>query len=164
MHVPIDSSTHYPAFQTVGLHCQTPTLTHCVPCREAVCTIFMMVFGMTRPGGELMTYRVRKINCYRYSYHITWITINGRKEWKFINNKIYEPPPGIIASLVSESPILALDAENITQTTRNGYLQGTELGTGLYILKRPTHLNMHRKKGYLTTSLPGTYTSSCIRA
>ena len=25
----------------------------------AVCTIFMMVFGMTRPGGELTTYRVR---------------------------------------------------------------------------------------------------------
>ena len=59
MHFPIDSSTHYPAFHTVGLHYQTPTLTHCVPCREAVCTIFMMVFGMTRPGGELTTYRVR---------------------------------------------------------------------------------------------------------
>ena len=43
----------------VGLHCQTPTLAHCVPCREAVYTIFMMVFGMTRPGGELTTYRVR---------------------------------------------------------------------------------------------------------
>ena len=42
----------------VGLHCQTPTLTHCVPW-EAVCPIFMMVFGMTRPGGELTTYRVR---------------------------------------------------------------------------------------------------------
>ena len=27
-----------------------------VSCREAVCTIFMMVFGMTRPGGELTTY------------------------------------------------------------------------------------------------------------
>ena len=54
--IPIDSSTHYPAFWTVGLHCQTP---HCVPCREAVCTIFMMFFGMTRPGGELTTYRTR---------------------------------------------------------------------------------------------------------
>ena len=31
----------------------------CVPCREAVCTIFMMVFGMTRLGGELTTYRAR---------------------------------------------------------------------------------------------------------
>ena len=59
MHVPIDSSTHYSAFQTVGLHCQTPTLAHCVPCREAVCTIFMMVFGMSRLGGELTTYRRR---------------------------------------------------------------------------------------------------------
>ena len=28
-------------------------------CREAVCTIFMMVFGMTRPRGELTTYRAR---------------------------------------------------------------------------------------------------------
>ena len=31
----------------------------CMPCREAVCTIFMMVFGMTRPRGELTTYRAR---------------------------------------------------------------------------------------------------------
>ena len=28
VHVPIDNSKHYPAFQTVRLHCQTPTLTH----------------------------------------------------------------------------------------------------------------------------------------
>ena len=59
MHVLIDSSTHYPAFYTVGLHCQTPTLTHACLCREAVCTIFMMVFGMTRPGRETTTYRAR---------------------------------------------------------------------------------------------------------
>ena len=44
---------------TEPLHCQTPTLTYCVPCREAVCTIFMMVFGMTGLGGELTTYRAR---------------------------------------------------------------------------------------------------------
>ena len=31
----------------------------CVQCREAVCTIFMMVFGMTLPGQEPTTYRVR---------------------------------------------------------------------------------------------------------
>ena len=31
---------------------------HACLCREAVCTIFMMVFGMTRPRGELTTYRV----------------------------------------------------------------------------------------------------------
>ena len=30
-----------------------------MPCREAVCTIFMMVFGMTRQRGELTTYRAR---------------------------------------------------------------------------------------------------------
>ena len=30
-----------------------------MPRREAVCTIFMMVFGMTRPRGELTTYRAR---------------------------------------------------------------------------------------------------------
>ena len=34
--VPIDYSTRYPAFYTVELHFQTPTLTHRVPCREAV--------------------------------------------------------------------------------------------------------------------------------
>ena len=27
-------------YKTVGLHCQTPTLTHACPCREAVCSIF----------------------------------------------------------------------------------------------------------------------------
>ena len=27
--------------------------------QEAVCTIFMMVFGMTRMGGKLTTHRVR---------------------------------------------------------------------------------------------------------
>ena len=31
----------------------------CVPCREAVCTIFMMVFGMTRSEHEPVTYRMR---------------------------------------------------------------------------------------------------------
>ena len=30
-----------------------------MPCREVVCTIFMMVFGMTRPRGELTTYCAR---------------------------------------------------------------------------------------------------------
>ena len=44
---------------SVCVYCLTPTLTHCVPCREAVCTIFIMVFGMTRSAGELTTYRVR---------------------------------------------------------------------------------------------------------
>ena len=34
-------------------------LMHCVPCREADCTMFMMVFGITRPRGELTTYRAR---------------------------------------------------------------------------------------------------------
>ena len=36
-----------------------PTLTLVCLCREAVCHIFMMVFGMTRPRGELTTYRAR---------------------------------------------------------------------------------------------------------
>ena len=31
----------------------------CVPCREAGCTIFMMVFGMTRLGHKPPTYRMR---------------------------------------------------------------------------------------------------------
>ena len=40
--VPIDSSTHYPALETVGLHCHTPTLSHACLYREVVCrpTIF----------------------------------------------------------------------------------------------------------------------------
>ena len=31
----------------------------CVPSRETICTIFMMVFGMTQPGRELTTYCMR---------------------------------------------------------------------------------------------------------
>ena len=50
--VPIDSSTHYPA----ALSNSNPNA--CVPSREAVCTIFMMVFGMTRAGRQPTTYRV----------------------------------------------------------------------------------------------------------
>ena len=36
------------------------TLLKCVPSREAICTIFMMVFGMTRLGCEPATYRMRR--------------------------------------------------------------------------------------------------------
>ena len=32
---------------------------HCVPCRYADCTIFIMVYGMTRSGDELTTYCMR---------------------------------------------------------------------------------------------------------
>ena len=39
--------------------CHLAHIFNCVPCREAVCTIFMMVFGMTRPGREPTTYLVR---------------------------------------------------------------------------------------------------------
>ena len=48
VHVTIDSSTHYPAFVPVGLHCQTQSLSCRVLGRYVVCTIFVMVFGMTR--------------------------------------------------------------------------------------------------------------------
>ena len=30
----------------------------CMPSGEVVCTIFMIVFGMTRPGRQLATYRM----------------------------------------------------------------------------------------------------------
>ena len=49
----MDSPTHYPAFNTVALYCQTSNLK---PSKEAVCSIFTMVFGMTRMGREPMTY------------------------------------------------------------------------------------------------------------
>ena len=42
------------------LLCNIPIMTSFLkPCREAVCTIFMMVFGMTRPGIKLTTYHAR---------------------------------------------------------------------------------------------------------
>ena len=44
---------------TVRLHFQSLTQNACVPSTEAVCTNFMMVFGMTRPGLEPMTYCMR---------------------------------------------------------------------------------------------------------
>ena len=40
-------------------HRQLHTLPDLLDSWEAVCTIFMMVFGMTRPRGELTTYRAR---------------------------------------------------------------------------------------------------------
>ena len=43
-----------PDLYTVGLHYQT--ITNSVLSRDAVCTIFMMVFGMTRPGRKHTTY------------------------------------------------------------------------------------------------------------
>ena len=48
-----------PAFYTVGLHCQTPTLTHACLCREAVCTIFYDGLWYDPARGELTTYRAR---------------------------------------------------------------------------------------------------------
>ena len=44
--VAIDSSKRYPAFQTVGLDCQAPTLT---PAWQA---IFMRNFGLNQCGRE----------------------------------------------------------------------------------------------------------------
>ena len=38
----------------------------CMQCREAVCTIFMTVFGMTRLGPEPTTYRVRDRHAKQY--------------------------------------------------------------------------------------------------
>ena len=32
----------------------------CVPCRETVCTLFNVAFGMNRPGHESATYRMRR--------------------------------------------------------------------------------------------------------
>ena len=54
------SACSHRQFHTLpGLLDSRAALMHCVPCRGAVCSIFMMVFGMTRPGGELRTYCVR---------------------------------------------------------------------------------------------------------
>ena len=58
MNVPIDSSTHYPAlYSWAALPDSYPNAW--VPSRETVCTIFMMVFGMTRLGCEPTTYCMR---------------------------------------------------------------------------------------------------------
>ena len=56
---PVDSFTHYPAFKTVGLHCQTPTLKPACQGGTQFGTIFMLVFGITRPEIEPATYRMR---------------------------------------------------------------------------------------------------------
>ena len=47
-HIPLDSSTYYPAFYVVGLHYKTPTLKHACQAGSLL-TIFMMVSGVTRP-------------------------------------------------------------------------------------------------------------------
>ena len=55
MCVPTDSFTHYLFFYTVRLHCQTPIL-------MPACTIFIIVFGVTRQGSEPTTYCIRGRN------------------------------------------------------------------------------------------------------
>ena len=40
--------------------------TACMQSREAVCTIFMMVFGMTRPGNEPTTYCIGGGHAYHH--------------------------------------------------------------------------------------------------
>ena len=56
-------STKGPLTLTDLLHCMAAFSNSypnaCVPSRAAVCTIIMMVFGMTRPGYKPMTYRMR---------------------------------------------------------------------------------------------------------
>ena len=58
VHVLIDSSTLFLVLYRVRLHCQTSTL-NTMPSREAVCTINMVFFGMTRPGCDPMIYCMR---------------------------------------------------------------------------------------------------------
>ena len=54
----IQSSLFTPYIPPASFNCHGLSFTNKFN-REAVCTIFMMVFGMTRPGSELTTYRVR---------------------------------------------------------------------------------------------------------
>ena len=86
--VQLQFSTHaackndrYLAFKTVGLHCQTPTLIYnaYAPSKEAVHTIFMMIFGLTRPGREPTTYTLTTKPSRR---GLTWET--GITHFRFI--------------------------------------------------------------------------------
>ena len=43
----------------------------CMQCREVVCTILMKMFGMTRLGRELTTYRVRGGHAYPKRYYFS---------------------------------------------------------------------------------------------
>ena len=53
------SACHHRQFHTLpGLPNSYPNA--CVQCREAVYTIIIMVFGMTRTGREPLTYRMRR--------------------------------------------------------------------------------------------------------
>ena len=58
VHVPIHSATHYPDFH-IQASLQNSCTNACVPCREAVCTISLIVFFMTLPLRETTTYRMR---------------------------------------------------------------------------------------------------------
>ena len=51
MHIPIDSSTHYPAFLYLDSRATLPN-SNPNALGAIFIMIFMMVFGMTRPGGE----------------------------------------------------------------------------------------------------------------
>ena len=61
---PLSACSHEQFLTLSGLLDSRAELSHsypnvCMPSREAVCTIFIMVFGMTRLGCEPATYRMR---------------------------------------------------------------------------------------------------------
>ena len=55
----VNSSIHYPAFNTVKLQCQPLYPYNYVSSRETVCIILMMVNSITRQGREPKTYSMR---------------------------------------------------------------------------------------------------------
>ena len=75
-YVPIDSSTHYPAFSTVGLHCQTPTLTHYAMQRGSLYHFYNGLWydpAGTRTHDLLLESQNNKVNNLKISYH--WIDL-----------------------------------------------------------------------------------------
>ena len=58
VHVPIDRSTHFPAYYSQAALLNTYPIAS-VSSREAVYIIFMTVFGMTKLGRESTTYGMR---------------------------------------------------------------------------------------------------------
>ena len=54
-----------------------------LPSRKAVCTIFMIIFGMARPGREPMTYRMRGRHAKHYAIPMRYMDSLKNKSAKW---------------------------------------------------------------------------------
>ena len=85
----MDSSTHYSAFQTVGLHCQTPTLTYA--CHAERQFVPFLWWSLVWPGREANSRpTVREADTLTTKPTVSLHEQNNMQAYVFIENIILE--------------------------------------------------------------------------